>query len=146
MLFFSFPSINNYLLFSETKMSPPTKKRASQWAVVMLAAKPSSQSPTTNQNPKPPLTKPQLKNCSWNVTRMQQNVWQRPRLRGNQCKSQWSSDDWRSFSTSRCREKTHKSIVLPQPRFYTCERIQKTVKLPDKSKSSSAVSIYDFLG
>ncbi|CCD66255.1 Leucine-rich repeat-containing protein [Caenorhabditis elegans] len=40
-----------------------------------------------------------------------------------------------------CREKTHKSIVLPQPRFYTCERIQKTVKLPDKSKSSSAMSI-----
>ncbi|CAL2049138.1 unnamed protein product [Caenorhabditis brenneri] len=35
-----------------------------------------------------------------------------------------------------CREKTHKSIVLPQPRFYTCERIQKTVKIPEDPKPS----------
>ncbi|KAF1746917.1 hypothetical protein GCK72_023375 [Caenorhabditis remanei] len=35
-----------------------------------------------------------------------------------------------------CREKTHKSIVLPQPRFYTCERIEKTVKLPVEPSSA----------
>ncbi|PIC15961.1 hypothetical protein B9Z55_022735 [Caenorhabditis nigoni] len=37
-----------------------------------------------------------------------------------------------------CREKTHKSIVLPQPRFYTCERIQKTVKVPDTNSGMSS--------
>ncbi|CAP34364.2 Protein CBG15976 [Caenorhabditis briggsae] len=37
-----------------------------------------------------------------------------------------------------CREKTHKSIVLPQPRFYTCERIQKTVKEPEPNSGMSS--------
>ncbi|CAO4383409.1 unnamed protein product [Caenorhabditis nigoni] len=37
-----------------------------------------------------------------------------------------------------CREKTHKSIVLPQPRFYTCERIQKTVKVPETNSGMSS--------
>lgn len=41
-----------------------------------------------------------------------------------------------------CREKTHKSIVLPQPRFYTCERIEKTVKVPDQSSAMSKKSTH----
>uniref|UniRef100_A0A1I7U044 Leucine zipper tumor suppressor 2 homolog n=1 Tax=Caenorhabditis tropicalis TaxID=1561998 RepID=A0A1I7U044_9PELO len=42
-----------------------------------------------------------------------------------------------------CREKTHKSIVLPQPRFYTCERIQKTVKVPEtRGRSMSKKSTH----
>uniref|UniRef100_A0A8R1I7V6 Uncharacterized protein n=1 Tax=Caenorhabditis japonica TaxID=281687 RepID=A0A8R1I7V6_CAEJA len=37
-----------------------------------------------------------------------------------------------------CREKTHKSIVIPQPRYYICEKIQKTVQVPSDSECSAA--------
>lgn len=50
------------------------------------------------------------------------NVWRKQKSKGNQY----------------VEKKTHKSIVLPQPRFYTCERIEKTVKLP--AEPSSAMS------
>ncbi|CAI5455330.1 unnamed protein product [Caenorhabditis angaria] len=33
-----------------------------------------------------------------------------------------------------CREKTHKSIVIPAPRIYICEKIEKTVQIPKMSQ------------
>ncbi|CAI2357544.1 unnamed protein product [Caenorhabditis sp. 36 PRJEB53466] len=44
-----------------------------------------------------------------------------------------------------CREKTHKSIVIPQPRAYTCEKIQKTVKIPNEPMMSKKSSHWNYV-